>query len=81
MIYKRKEKKEALIYYNPYVCAECGYDKVQTKMWVEINTDKVIDCTSDGEREGNWCPRCGIHDKIVTGEEFMELEKIRLKDG
>lgn len=48
------------------ICANCGSDKVQTKMWVEINTNEVKDVTSDGESEDNWCPDCETHCDINT---------------
>ena len=42
-------------------CQNCGSDKVQTKMWVECNTNIVInEADSQGEdSEDNWCPNCG----------------------
>ncbi len=49
-------------------CKECGCTKVQTKMWVEVNTDKVIDKVGSekGDVEDNWCPDCTEHCEIIT---------------
>ena len=47
-------------------CKKCGCTKVQTKMWVELNTNKIIDgADSQGEDiQDNWCPDCEEHCKI-----------------
>ena len=49
------------------VCEECGCDKVQTVMWVEINTNTIIDgANSNGEDDqDNWCPNCNAHCSIT----------------
>lgn len=55
---KKTKKKER--------CAYCNSDKVQTKMWVEVNTDRPMDIVSVGEYEDNWCPKCESNCDIVT---------------
>lgn len=54
------------------VCEDCGCENVQTKMWVEVNTDKVKDgADSQGEDpQDNWCPNCGGHCILTTKIEF-----------
>lgn len=48
------------------VCKSCRSPKIQTKMWVEVNTGNVISMVSDGEYEDNWCPNCETNCDIDT---------------
>jgi len=71
MAYK---KKKEIIYENPEVCVYCGSDNVQTKMWVRIKDKEVMDTCSDGESEDNWCPDCKTHCRILSEEEYSEMQ-------
>jgi hypothetical protein len=64
------------------VCKECGCDKVQTIMWVEVNTAEVHDLAfSQGEDyQDNWCPNCDsnceladVDDKPKTNTKILLL--------
>lgn len=50
---------------NKLVCKKCGGDNIQTKVWVNANTNKYI-----GEIEGsaadNWCDDCEEHVEFKT---------------
>jgi hypothetical protein len=50
------------------LCSNCHGDKVQTKMWVEINTNAVLDSCSDGEDDDNYCPDCQQHTDTYLAE-------------
>lgn len=55
-----KESKTVL------VCSKCGSDNVQTKMWVNANTQKVIDTAGDDSGEDSWCEDCQGHHGLNT---------------
>ena len=57
------------------VCSECGSPKVQTKMWVEYNTDIPQDSCSDGEDQDNWCPECESHTSFKSKRVAIVPEK------
>lgn len=46
------------------VCEECGGTNIETKAWVDANTDEVLDSCSDGENEDNWYRDCNQHVKF-----------------
>lgn len=46
-----------------WICEECGSNKVQQMMWVEINTNEVVS-EGPGDKEDNWCPQCEDHTVI-----------------
>lgn len=56
-------------------CAECGSTDVQTKMWVNPNTNEIDGNVSDGETDDNWCKICQIHVKL----NIIETELIKIK--
>lgn len=47
-----------------WVCSKCASHKVQTKMWVAINTNIPTGEVSDGETPDNWCQECKDHCKL-----------------
>lgn len=51
-----------------FLCSNCHGDKVQTKMWVEINTKIVDDLCSDAEEADNYCPYCNKHVQTYLAE-------------
>lgn len=59
-----------------YLCKNCHGNKVQSKMWVDMNTDAVVDSCSDGEDEDNYCPDCGQHTGIYHAEFKDDAEVI-----
>ena len=70
-----KPEKDTILEDDPFVCAECGSDKVQVKEWVEINTGKNMGATSNGnEPQDNWCPTCGTHGLIINKSSFKQKE-------
>jgi len=48
------------------VCPNCKSDNVHVKMWVNPNTNEVIDSASDGEEDDEWCDDCREHYKLNT---------------
>lgn len=45
-----------------WVCGRCGGDKVQNLVWVDVNTDEVLD---DGGFDP-WCVDCDDNTEMVT---------------
>lgn len=43
------------------VCSKCGSENVETKAWVDVNDDTVLDGASEGNIEDNWCRDCEEH--------------------
>lgn len=52
-----------------FLCKNCRGNNVQTKMWVEINGNAVMDACSDGEDDDNYCPDCGKHTGVYLVEQ------------
>ena len=48
---------------NKYVCEKCGSEDVDQRVWVNLNTEQIMDLSS-GEIEDNWCNDCGEHCEI-----------------
>ena len=48
-------------------CGHCGSKKVQTVMWVEVNSEKVGDLANSQtvDEQDNWCLNCQKHCKLV----------------
>ena len=40
------------------VCSKCGSENVETKAWVDVNTDEVLSDASEGNIKDNWCRNC-----------------------
>ncbi len=53
-----------------WVCSDCGSTNVQTKRWVDLNTNEVKGEVSDGESDDNWCEGCESH----TDVSYVEVE-------
>lgn len=52
------------------VCGTCRSENVQMKVWVNPNTMKVEDFTSENfEEEDNWCEDCQSHVELITIDE------------
>jgi len=47
-----------------WVCSDCGSTKVQTKMWMNLNTNKPVSEVSDGDSDDNWCEGCESHTDV-----------------
>lgn len=48
-----------------YICDNCGSDKVQCLMWVDLNT-KEIKGSSGDESDDSWCDECHSHCTIIA---------------
>lgn len=57
------------------VCEDCGSTKVQTMMWVSVNSNEVHDGCGGGDSSDNWCPDCSEHCNIITYKEYKEEEE------
>lgn len=55
------------------VCEKCGGFNIETRAWVDVNTDEVLDACADGD-EDNWCRDCQEHLGFVSHKEFKEAE-------
>lgn len=55
------------------VCATCGSKDIWTKQWVDPNTGKLGDMTSDGEEDDNWCDNCETHVKYILTSDELRL--------
>jgi hypothetical protein len=63
-----------------YICANCGSNQVESKRWVDMNTQKVGDTCSDGEDADNWCNSCRTHCRITTTAVIKEkFQKSKMK--
>lgn len=40
-----------------YVCTECGSDNIEVKVWIDPNTDHVVEWCED-EEDTCWCYEC-----------------------
>ena len=49
------------------VCRKCGGSEIQSKCWVDSNTNKYIGETEDDD---NWCDDCQEHVRLCTKEDF-----------
>ena len=49
------------------VCEECGSDKVQTVMWVFINSEEIGDLANSQSQDDqdNWCSDCSEHCSLI----------------
>ena len=43
------------------VCEKCKGTNVETKAWVDANTDEVLDSATNGDEDDNWCRDCEEH--------------------
>jgi hypothetical protein len=51
------------------VCECCGSDRVQSKCWVEMKSDKIIDSCDDGDI---YCPDCEDLTSTILRREFKD---------
>ena len=58
---------------DPYdiVCAYCGCDAVQEKVWTEINSGRTHDSCDDGEV---YCPDCEEHVATLERHEWEDRD-------
>jgi hypothetical protein len=56
------DKKKSL-----WLCPHCGSDNVETKMWVNPNTNTIGDCDA-GEDGDGWCNDCEQHGELILQE-------------
>ena len=54
------------------VCQICGGSNIETKMWVDVHTDEVMDSCFDSDIEGNWCRDCEDHVGFITHGDFKK---------
>ncbi len=48
------------------VCINCGSDNVQSKAWVNANTNEYVCDCSDGSSEDFWCEDCKGHHTLTS---------------
>ena len=50
-----------------YVCTDCGNANIQIRMWVNINTNEIIDDVDD--KNECWCNQCENHTYFEAEDE------------
>lgn len=58
-----------------WVCSNCGSTNVQTKMWVNLNNNKVEGDASD-DSDDNWCDGCDRHGDVEQKE--IEIKRFEV---
>lgn len=54
---------------DPWVCEECGCDRIQHSAWVDTNSEQTL--KGDGPTQGHYCPECNVTDTgAVRRSEF-----------
>jgi hypothetical protein len=59
-------------YKQVWTCSNCGSTNVETKKWVNLNTNVVGDSVSDGEEEDNYCSDCDGYHPVKL--KFVKIE-------
>lgn len=54
------------------VCEICHGSNIETKMWVDPNTQQVGDAASDGEDDDNYCNDCQMHVGFIEENKFKK---------
>ena len=58
---------------NTLYCSECGSDNVETKMWVNANTEEIGgECSDTSVAEDNYCKDCEEHVKLLSLESLFQ---------
>lgn len=56
---------------NTLYCSKCGSLDIETKMWVNPNTEQISGhCSDISEKEDNWCKACEEHTELLTLQEL-----------
>lgn len=56
-------------------CETCGEtEEIQTRAWVNANTNLYQSDCSDGDSGDNWCEECG-HVHFTTVESYLAAKK------
>lgn len=58
-----------------WVCSNCGSTNVQSKMWVNLNTNNPVSDASD-DSDDNWCEGCQSHDDVYQKE--VEIKRFEV---
>lgn len=51
-----------------YCCKECGSTNVESKAYIDPNTNKIIDGFSPSSKHNNWCRDCELVVALVHKE-------------
>jgi len=54
---------------STFVCSVCGSRKVQTKVWISINSKEILDQVEPDDVINNWCPDCKAHTVAIPKKE------------
>jgi len=55
------------------VCEQCGGINIQTKAWVDPNSNNVIELYETGDSDDNWCNKCEAHTRFMLKSEFNKM--------
>ena len=53
------------------VCENCGGTNIQTRAWIDANTNEITDADGGGDRDDNWCEDCEQHLLFVDENDFV----------
>lgn len=53
-------------------CELCGGTNIETKFWVNPNTEEISDNASYGDSDDNWCRDCQEHVNFTDEEDELE---------
>jgi len=72
-----------MIEYTPiiWVCKKCGSHEVETKQWVDCNTERISWQLDRIDNSDTWCRRCENHNGCVTQSEFDEILENKTTDN
>lgn len=58
-----------------YVCSECGCEDIQVQMWVNPNTNQILDWVGEGMDMECWCPKCEAITHWMDAEEYQKTNQ------
>ena len=58
-----------------FKCKDCGCEDIQVQMWVNPNTNEIIDFVGGGMDRECWCPNCDTTTRWITTDEFNKMCK------
>ena len=78
MCYQIQEELDKLAV-NPYddmlVCKNCGGTNIETKAWMNPNTNALVSEMESDCEDDNWCNDCQEHYEFITRKEFLEAKE------
>lgn len=57
------------------VCSICGSDQVETKAWIAVNNNRIIEEIEPDDIFNNWCPDCKEHTAIIQIADYIAAQE------